>query len=297
MAAIVADAVSRRVRDPSELRDLLGTEWLGRLPAPARRDRRGPRLILPRDGSSRYGESVRLLRASLERATDLSARPTLAFTSPREREGRTTTVANVAYALASTGLRVVAVDLDLRRPMLHAAFDLPNDVGVVECLKGAGTETALQRVETQRPGVRNRPSGGGLWVLPAGSVPADPGGFLDSKELGGLLAGLRSWADVLVLDTGPLLGSADVIVLSRHVDAMVLLVSARRTTRSGALEAAAAAAQCACPVLGHVTCDDAPPLRRRSSTPQRTTAPPATRAGGEAPEAPRSVAPEGQAAP
>ena len=133
------------------------------------------------DPTSRNAEQFRALRWSLDLANADQGAQTIMITSAVDAEGKSTTVANLAVALARAGRRVVLVDADLARPHLHRLFDLDQQPGLTDVELG---ETSL--VDALRPisltedsseaadSSRRTGHTGSLEVLPAGSVLEDP---------------------------------------------------------------------------------------------------------------------------
>ncbi|HET8742206.1 MAG TPA: P-loop NTPase, partial [Gaiella sp.] len=146
--AFARDALDTRVRTSSEIADRLETTLLARIAAPPRKLRRKQRLVMLASPHSAHAEAFRMLRANLEFANlDRGARSIL-VTSALEKEGKSTTVANLAVALARAGQRVALVDLDLRRPAIARFFGIPaTHPGVTDVVGGAATlEQALMQV-------------------------------------------------------------------------------------------------------------------------------------------------------
>src|SRR5207237_6615610 len=111
---------------------------------------------------------------------------TLQVTSPAAAEGKTTTLANLAVALARAGQRVVMVDCDLRRPRIHDFFGMPNEVGFTSVLLG---EVPLAEAVQEIPGERL------LMLLASGLLPPNPSELLASQRTAQVLAALQSESD------------------------------------------------------------------------------------------------------
>jgi len=131
-------------------------------------------------------------------------------------EGKTLTSVNLALTLSgSYKRRVLLIDCDLRRPTVHAAFQIPGSPGVADIMTRG--EIPVVRV-TER-----------LSVVPAGHLEGDPMGVLTSDAMTTLLAQARREYDWVILDTAPLAVLPDANLLADHVDGAVLVVSAGRT--------------------------------------------------------------------
>ena len=186
-----------------------------------------------------------MLRANLEFVNlDRGAR-SIMVTSALEKEGKSTTVANLAVALARAGQKVALVDLDLRRPAIASFFGIPySDPGMTNIVVGSSTlEAAL--VEVSRTpmaaadashvdgnGVGSNGSGGVLKVLTSGRIPPNPGELVKAKRLTAALEQLARSFDFVLIDTPPLLSVGDAMALSAHVDAMITVARLRMLRRA-----------------------------------------------------------------
>jgi capsular exopolysaccharide synthesis family protein len=181
------------------------------------------------DPESPSVEMVRALRTNILLAADGRELETLLVTSPSVRAGKTFVVAQLGLAVATGGSRVIIVDADLRKPALHEVFDLPNLFGFSELLAGRGPLRGSKGVlET---GVEN------LYVLPAGKPPLDPGWLLSSPRASELFDVLKEWADMIIIDSPPVLVAPDAVVLSSSADGTLLVVGAGVTSSSDTVKA------------------------------------------------------------
>ena len=226
--AFLWDVLDSRVRSLDRLRNALPRlPVLGRLPTPARALRKRGRLVMLTAPTSAETEHIRTLRANFEFAVREVGAKTIMFTSGVGGEGKSTTVANLAVALARGGRRVVLVDFDVRNPGLHRFFGLDGTPGLVDVsLYDAHIETALAEVrlthaDRYEPLSQSAPSGEGrLEVLPLGRTPDDPD-QVRADVVGQIIDQIRERADYILIDAGPLVPTGDAIALSSHVDAMV----------------------------------------------------------------------------
>ena len=152
-------------------------------------------------------------------------------TSANPREGKSTTVANLAVALAQAGRRVVLCDLDARRPALDRLFQLPAQPGLTDLvIDNADLEDALTVVPIPpkpywgRDGSRNGRGRGVLEVLPLGQPPADPSEFTGSERVAEILESLRGRADVVLIDTPAILSVGDAMTIAGIADAVIVVV-------------------------------------------------------------------------
>jgi non-specific protein-tyrosine kinase len=147
----------------------------------------------------------------------------LLVTSAGPDEGKSTTLANLAVTFAQAGNRTLLVDCDLRRPALHALFGAANDPGLTSMLLAEGAVPPIARTPVD-----------GLELLPSGPLPPNPSEILSSRRFQSLLEALKTSADLLLFDSPPALAVSDAALLSRLVDAVLVVVSAGKTKRDHA---------------------------------------------------------------
>jgi capsular exopolysaccharide synthesis family protein len=229
--AFVREALDPRVRSVAELRRRLRLPLLGRVPAPQRRRllRRRTGLVMVDAPYSADAEAYRILRANFDFFNVEHGARTIMVTSALEREGKSTTVANLAVAFARAGRRTVLVDLDLRRPALLRRFRLGAGPGVTDVALGrASLADALASVA-----VTSESNGAAtLRVLGAGAIPPDIGEFVASGALVKLLRELRRDADVVLVDAPPLVRVGDAMALGARVDAVLVVARVNRAPRA-----------------------------------------------------------------
>lgn len=226
LLAFVMEALDTRVRFPNEVAQRLRLPLLARLPRPARALRTQLRPAMLDDPHGSEAEAYRVLRTNLDFFNIEHGARSVMITSAGPNEGKTTTTANLAVVLARAGRRVIAVDLDLRRPLLDMMFAVSSGPGVTDVLLGrVPMERALVGVPLIQPDdglAESYPDIGTLEVMPAGSAVRNVGELVGSRALTELLQRLQSRADVVIVDGPPLLGAGDGIALMRRVDALIL---------------------------------------------------------------------------
>jgi Mrp family chromosome partitioning ATPase len=262
--AFLWEALDTRLRTGEAVSDRLGIPLLGRIPRPSRRMRDGDRLAMLEEPTSLPSEAYRTLRANLEYAGEDRGVHTIMVTSALDGEGKSTTAANLAVALARVGRDVVLIDLDLRRPSLHRFFGLNGRPGVTHVAFGrARLEESLVRIPiltapTNGNGVLPPPTAGqrrrvgSLRVLGSGALPPDPGEFAASGRLRELLGNLAESSDVVLVDAPPLLGVGDALAASGAVDALVLVSRLEKLRRPVLDELKRVLDRCPAPALGFV---------------------------------------------
>jgi capsular exopolysaccharide synthesis family protein len=176
--------------------------------------------------SSPTAEAYRVLRANIEFSEVDSRIRSLLITSSYPGEGKSTTAANLAIAIAQSGKKVILVDCDLRRPSLHKYFRQSNIRGVTTVLLEAGGSAIDHLVPVGIPNLR---------FMPSGLIPPNPSELMGSRRMLELVEELKSLCDIVIFDSSPILPVIDPTLLSRILDATLLVVSAG-TTRVGALK-------------------------------------------------------------
>ncbi len=223
----LAEAIDTRVRTTEELTRALGLPLLGKLPRPPRQQPN--RLAMLENPDSIEAEAFRMARINIDFANLDRSAQTIMVTSAIEKEGKSTTISNLAVAFARTGRRVILVDLDLRRPFIGRFFHAERRPGLTDVALGTvKLNEALMPIkigapEPGRTGGRDGAQSGTLHVLPAGPSPLDPGEFVTSRALDSILAALRERADIVLIDAPPTLPVGDAMALSAKVDALMIV--------------------------------------------------------------------------
>ncbi len=212
---------------------VLGMIPLEKRPAPATgngRRRGGLPLVSQMGADSPASEAYRTLRTNVTFVhAEQRQLKLIVVTSPGPGEGKSTTAANLAITLAQQGAAVLLVDADLRRPLVHRAFNLVQEPGLTDVLVG----TAHLR-EAIRPNVVPK-----LDVLPAGALPPNPSELLGSDAMRELLDQVRGQYETVIFDSPPTLAVTDATVLGAEADAVILVVRAGETEEVAAQRAVA----------------------------------------------------------
>ncbi len=230
--AAVWEALDKKIRTEEEIEDYLDLPVLAKLPAPPEAFRSSDSLVMLDDPGSIHAEAVRRLRTNVEFAILDADTHVMMITSAVGREGKSTTIANLAVALARTGRKVALADLDLRQPTIDRYFGLRSSPGVTDVALGRSSlSDALVQISIPHRGpVTNIGSGSGLpaapgmlSVLPAGALPASPGEFVGTEALGRLLTELKTGFDLVLIDAPPMCVVGDAMTLSARVDALIVV--------------------------------------------------------------------------
>jgi polysaccharide biosynthesis transport protein len=169
-----------------------------------------------------FAESFRTVRASLVAAYPRRGRNIVLVTSAEPLEGKTTTAANTAIALAGSGARVLLIDADMRRPGVHRLMRLANDRGLAQVLVG----------QIRLCDVIQRTVEPNLLAVTGGPTPPNPAELLASERMKALLESLGHMPyDWVILDTPPVLAVADALILASEVSGVTFVVRAESTRR------------------------------------------------------------------
>jgi succinoglycan biosynthesis transport protein ExoP len=269
--AFLAEALDRHVRSEHEVEDALKQPLLARVPKPARRLRKADELIMLKEPQSIQAETFRKLRTSLEFVNSDGGARTIMVTSAGAQEGKSTTIANLAVALARANRRVALVDLDLRAPFINRLFHLSGRPGITDVAVGLATLDQALRPIALPPAQagatalrRNGPRGadassnggapveGVLHVLPAGTIPPSADEMLQDPRLFVVLDELATQFDRVLIDAPPLLAFGDALVLSAKVDAMFAIARLGKVQRPLLHEFARQLGTCQADLLGYV---------------------------------------------
>ena len=171
---------------------------------------------------SAHAEAYRFLRTELLHHDGLARLRTILVATARPAQGGSTTAVNLAISLAEAGKRVVLVDADLRRPVLHTFFGSSNEAGLTTLLSdGAGAVAqSLQRTNMEN-----------LLLLPAGPPSENPAALLSSERMRQLIASLREHSDHVVFDAPSAATFSDAAVLASQVEGVVMVVRANQAIR------------------------------------------------------------------
>ena len=144
---------------------------------------------------------------------------TILATSSTPQEGKTLVSLNLAGSFAQTGKKVIYVDCDLRKPRVHTVFGAKRFPGFTDYFFDQATyEEIVRKSELNN-----------FYYITAGTIPPNPSELLGSQQMEEFLEKLKSEFDLVVLDSPPIIAVTDSEILSRMVDATVLVVSANKT--------------------------------------------------------------------
>ena len=165
------------------------------------------------DSRSPVSEAYRAIRTNLQFAGAGKQLKTLVFTSAIPGEGKSTTVANLAIAMGQDDKKILLIDCDMRKPVVHRRFGLLNR-GLSNCF---AEDLPLKEV-IQADVFPN------LDVVTSGPVPPNPAELLGSKKMKDLLQEAAETYDYVFLDMPPVLAVTDAALMSSRVDGTVIIL-------------------------------------------------------------------------
>jgi len=191
---------------------------------------------------SMLSEAYRSIRTSILLSSSEEPPKKITVTSPNLGEGKTTTVINTAIALSQMGARVLIIDADMRKPRVHKIFNHENGTGLSTFLSRHGHLVSI----IKKSEVPN------LFYIPCGPIPPNPSELLGSNLFRKMLDALEPRFDHILIDSPPVLGFADAIILSNCVNGVILTVLGGKTPRETLRRAKEALQQTNTRILGVV---------------------------------------------
>lgn len=245
------DYLDRTIKTPEEVRTIMGIPALGVIPSSnsraayhyyssyykrgysssykdkGRKEKNPPRpkdieLINFKDPESPFSENYRTIRTSILLSSPKEPPKVISISSALPSEGKTVTAINLAISFSQLRKKVLIIDGDMRKPRSHKIFNLKNNVGLSSFLVGrAKLPEILQKTHIPN-----------LFLVPSGPIPPNPAELIDSEIMPILLKKLLERVDFIFIDSPPLIGIVDPILLGKHADGMLLVTWAGKTHRS-----------------------------------------------------------------
>ena len=276
----LAERMDRRIHKPEDLEKLTGLPFLATIPHEA---------FPGNEDNSDVHEAFQTLRSTLTYFNADQQLRTLLVVSGLKGEGKTTVASNLAVAYATSGKKVLLIDADLRKPDAASRFGVAEPAGLSQVLAGTvALHDALREVG---------PFGDRLRVLPAGAIPPNASALLGSQRMANLLIELEQEADLVILDSTPLLNVSDAFPLLDKASGIVALVRLDKTPRDAVRRMLKIIDSAGGNVLGIVATDGKRRIsggygygygygygdEKRKSTPQQVFIPPSATEGEETP--------------
>lgn len=219
---VLLDRLDDRMNSFSELEEHFDEPLLGQIPIDKSASGKSTsQLLQPQDQRHAFVEAYRNFRSSLLFLSDEAPKPrVLLVTSSIPNDGKSLTTANLAVTIANGGARVLLVDADLRKGVLHQRFAVPNAAGLSEALSGGPTWNQLVQ-PTQTPN---------LSLLPRGAATQQSGELFLQPGTRQFLKEAADQYDYIVLDTPPVMAADDVSSLAPLVDGVLFVIRAQHTS-------------------------------------------------------------------
>jgi capsular exopolysaccharide synthesis family protein len=225
IVVFVREALDETIKTPEDISGKFNLPILGII---NRHNREEGAPITLAEPCSPTTEAYRTLRTNVSYASmDLSL-STLIVTSAEPGEGKTTVISNLAVVFAQSGKRVIVADCDLRHPRIHICFRVNNRRGMSNLF---AQSSEMLDGYPQRTQVDN------LTVIPAGYLPPNPAELLDSKKMQSILDILSKYADMVLVDSPPILVASDAAVIAPALDGVLLVARPGKTNLSALSQA------------------------------------------------------------
>lgn len=184
-------------------------------------------LITHEQTKSPISEAYRTLRTNVQFTSVDSKTKIIMVTSSGPREGKSTTVANLAVSIAQSGKSILIIDADLRNPTQHKLFGLNNGEGLsVLLVQDQDAHTYIKQTEV--PGVH---------ILTGGPIPPNPAELVGSQRMKRLIHELSEQFDVVLIDTPPIIAVTDAAILAQEVDGVILVLASGEVNKEYAQRA------------------------------------------------------------
>lgn len=205
-----------------EIEKLVPAPLLGVVPVYTKERLRVAKLVVDKNPKSSLSESLRAIRTNIDFLTSgKDKKKIISVTSTVASEGKTFIAVNLSGILALSGLKVIIIDLDMRKPKLHQAFDLVNDKGMSTLLIGRNTvEECISPSSVEN-----------ISVIPAGPTPPNPSELLLRRELDNLLVQLQETYDIVLIDSPPVGLVTDGIIIMQKADLPIYVVRSEYSKR------------------------------------------------------------------
>lgn len=195
-------------------------------------------LITHYDPKSLPAEAFRTLRSNLEFMSLDKQGKSFLVTSSFVQEGKTFNAVNLALSIAQAGRRVLLIEADLRKPVIHKTFGLEKTPGLTDCVLGnypwediINTITDIMLGDFELEEILRTPGLDNLNIIVGGIKPPNPAEILRSKRFGELLQRAYQEYDIIILDSPPILPVVDATEIGPHVDGVIIVYTVGKIGR------------------------------------------------------------------
>ncbi len=237
LGAYVIEALDDSIKYTEDINHLLDVPIIGTIPTITDQENRWDNVF--KNPRSPITDAFRMTRANIEFLSVDKQIKVILMTSPNVAEGKSTLASNMAFSFAQNEKKVILIDADFRRPMLHTAANIPGDKGLSDIFLGT------QKLDdVMVPWLAER-----VYLLPAGNLPPNPTELLGSKKMETILKEIRKKADLVIVDAPPLI-LADALILSKYVDGVILVIRLGRTRKKSIISVKKQLEQAGTKILG-----------------------------------------------
>lgn len=199
-------------------------------------------IIVHKQPKSPVSEAYRGIRTNISFDNVDKSFKSILVTSPKEGEGKTTTLCNLAMTFAISGNKVIVVDTDLRRPKLHKLLEISNKNGLTDILL-KGDDYRKYVNSSVHPN---------LDLITSGSIPDNPSEVLGSDAVKRLVEQLKKDYDYVFLDTPPVVPVNDAVIMSTYIDRVILVLASGEVEKEVAVKAVKDLQKVGAKILGTV---------------------------------------------
>ena len=218
LLAFTLEYMDDTLKTPQDVANVLGLPVVGYVVNESAMEKSEGMPYVTSSPRSPMAETFRSLRTNLEFASVDKPLKTILITSPGSGDGKTTVATNLAAVMAQANKRVILLEGDLRRPRVHRALGMSNQIGLSDVFRGQMDIRDVARYSKVKD----------LAAITSGSLPPNPTELLGSARMVQILARLVESASVVIIDSPPFVVS-DATVLSAKVDGVLLVIQPGRT--------------------------------------------------------------------
>jgi len=219
VAIFAANVFDDRLKDPDKIAQQLGLPVLGVINP--HNSKKNNEIIVATHPRNPISEQYRTLRTNVNFALVDKELRSLLVASSELGDGKTTIASNLAMVFAQSGRNTYLIDCDMRKPTIHARFDLNNRFGLSTLFHHDGSSF-------QRNDLWEQPYEC-LSVLTSGALPPNPSELLASHSMKKILESLKAKAEMLIIDSPPVMAVTDAVVLAPLVDGVLIVVEPGKT--------------------------------------------------------------------
>ncbi|MEW6002611.1 MAG: polysaccharide biosynthesis tyrosine autokinase [Nitrospirota bacterium] len=224
--AFFVEYLDNTVKTPEDVEKRISLPSLGVVPNLGKQGERNISMITFEDKKSPLSEAFRSIGTYIQFSSPLKPPQTMLVTSPRKGEGKTNIAINLGITLARTYGKGIIIDSDMRNPRLHKIFNMDNSKGLSAYLTGHLEFDGL----IQNTKIEN------FDLITAGIIPPNPSELLNSQRMKDLFYQLIPFYSFIIIDSPPILGLSDSLILSTIADGVILVVRAGSTPREAVLQ-------------------------------------------------------------